>query len=47
MHLMFWMPGKVIIVHSEGNDASRRVIEKAGFDFEYTFITKMFCLMDL
>ena len=27
---------KVIIVHSEGNDASRRVIEKAGFEFEYT-----------
>jgi ribosomal-protein-serine acetyltransferase len=27
---------KVIIVVSEGNDASRRVIEKAGFHFEYT-----------
>lgn len=27
---------KVIIVHSEGNDASRRAIEKSGFEFEYT-----------
>lgn len=27
---------KVIIVHSEGNNASRRVIEKSGFQFEYT-----------
>ena len=27
---------KVIIVHSEGNEASRRVIQKAGFKFEYT-----------
>jgi len=27
---------KVIIVVSEGNDASRRVIEKSGFKFEYT-----------
>lgn len=27
---------KVIIVHSKGNDASKRVIEKCGFEFEYT-----------
>lgn len=27
---------KVIIVHSEGNEGSKRVIEKAGFEFEYT-----------
>lgn len=27
---------KVVIVVSEGNDASRRVIEKSGFKFEYT-----------
>ena len=27
---------KVIIVHSEGNEASRRVIQKSGFEFEYT-----------
>lgn len=27
---------KVIIVHSEGNEGSKRVIQKCGFDFEYT-----------
>ena len=27
---------KVVICHASGNDASRRVIEKCGFDFEYT-----------
>lgn len=27
---------KVTIVHSKGNDASKRVIEKSGFEFEYT-----------
>jgi RimJ/RimL family protein N-acetyltransferase len=27
---------KVIIVHSKGNEASKRVIEKCGFEFEYT-----------
>lgn len=27
---------KVVIVCSKGNDASRRVIEKSGFQFEYT-----------
>lgn len=27
---------KVIIIYSDGNEASRRVIEKCGFNFEYT-----------
>lgn len=27
---------KVVIVHSDGNEASKRVIQKAGFEFEYT-----------
>ncbi len=26
---------KILIEHADGNDASRRVIEKAGFEFEY------------
>lgn len=26
---------KVIIAHAQGNEASKRVIEKAGFEFEY------------
>ena len=35
MHLMFLNAKKVIIVHSEGNEASKRVVEKSGFQFEY------------
>lgn len=27
---------KVVIAHAEGNEASKRVIEKCGFEFEYT-----------
>lgn len=33
---------KVIIAHADGNDGSRRVIEKCGFNYEYTSLKDYF-----